>query len=615
MPNSSRLLAHLFSVAILAMLSGCGSEGSSNSQDEDTESDTPTNEPDPSTDPTTPAAAEVSLSFDAIKTLRFDWTDVEGATHYILLENPDGQSGFSPLGEPIAQGTETLALEIPTFSRFDAEYILQSCNEVGCVDASTLTIDDGLNDLIGYIKPSDVDNASFFGTAVSLSADGNTLAVGAPQARAFSDGSGNKVGIVYVFTKAGPGQWAEQQRLPASTRGSGDNFGVALSLSADGNTLAVGANNEDSDADGIGGDETNNDAANAGAAYVFTRAEGVWSEPTFIKANTSDSNDKFGESVELNDAGTVLVVGAPSEQSDAQVINGQQNNNVTNAGAVYVFTRDDDTWQQQAYIKASDATGDEFFGRSISLDSEGSTLAVSAFLEDSSDTGVNGDAFDIAANKSGAAYVFVHDGANWTQQAFIKASNTEEQDRFGNSISISGDGDTLAVGTIREDSAVTGIDGDQSNNEAPSAGAVYVFTRTDADWAQQAYLKASNTDAGDSFGSAVSLSHTGDVLVVGAVNEASTAVGINGNEFDNTDPAGAAYVFRRTGQAWTQHAYLKATNTDSGDSFGNAVSLSGDGETLAIAARNEGGNATGTQASAEEQADNSKSNRGVVYLY
>lgn len=615
MPKSSHLLAHLLSVAILAMLSGCGSEGSTGSQDEDTESDTPTNEPDPSTDPTAPAAAEVSLSFDAIKTLRFDWTDVEGATHYILLENPDGQSGFSPLGDPIAQGTETLALEIPTFSRFDAEYILQSCNEVGCIDASTLTIDDGLNDLIGYIKPSDVGNGSFFGTAVSLSADGNTLAVGAPQVRAFSDGSGDKVGIVYVFTKAGPGQWAEQQRLSASTPGSGDKFGVALSLSADGNTLAVGANNEDSDADGIGGDETNNDAANAGAAYVFTRAEGVWSEPTFIKANNSDANDKFGESVELNDAGTVLVVGAPSEQSDAQVINGQQNNNVSNAGAVYVFTLDDDTWQQQAYIKASDATGDDFFGRSISLDSEGSTLAVGAFFEDSSDTGVNGDAFDVAANKSGAAYIFEYDGVDWTQQAFIKASNTEAQDRFGDSVSLSGDGNTLAVGTQFEDSAVTGIDGDQSNNEALGAGAVYVFTRTDADWTQQAYLKASNTDAGDSFGSAVSLSHTGNVLVVGAVDEASTAVGINGNEFDNTDPAGAAYVFRRTGQAWTQHTYLKATNTDSGDSFGNAVSLSGDGETLAIAARTEGGNATGTQASAEEQADNSRNNRGVVYLY
>ncbi|WP_164743998.1 integrin [Saccharospirillum alexandrii] len=612
-----RSIAPILSFALLALLGGCNSSSSENNAQNGNADPNPGTDPntDPSTDPTAPAAAEVSLSFDAIKTLRIDWTDVEGATHYILLENPDGQSGFSPLGDPIAQGTETLALEIPTFSRFDAEYILQSCNEVGCVDASTLTIDDGLNDLIGYMKPSDVHQGSNFGDAVSLSADGSTMAVGAANARAFIDGSGDKVGTVYVFTKTGPGQWTEQQRLQASNPGNNDTFGAALSLSADGNTLAVGAKNEDSDADGIGGDETNNDAANAGAAYVFTRADGVWSNPTYIKANNSDSNDKFGESVELNDAGTVLAIGAPGEQSNDGIINGEQNNEVNNAGAVYVFNRDGDTWQQQDYIKASDATGDEFFGRAISLDSEGTTLAVAAQLEDSGETGVNGDPLVGGANKSGAAYVFVHDGANWTQQAFIKASNTEEQDLFGDSISISGDGDTLAVGTIREDSAVTGIDGDQSNNEAPSAGAVYVFTRTDADWAQQAYLKASNTDAGDSFGSAVSLSHTGDVLVVGAVNEASTAVGIKGNEFDNTNPAGAAYVFRRTGQAWTQHAYLKATNTDSGDSFGNAVTLSGDGETLAIAARTEGGNATGTQASAEEQADNSRNNRGVVYLY
>ena len=74
-------------------------------------------------------------------------------------------------------------------------------------------------------------------------------------------------------------------------------------------------------------------------------------------------------------------------------------------------------------------------------------------------------------------------------------------------------------------------------------------------------------------------------------------------------------MIHRTGQVWTQHAYLKATNTNSGDSFGNAITLSGDGETLAFAASTEGGNATGTQASAEEQADNSEDNRGVVYLY
>lgn len=611
----SRIIAPILSLAFLAVLSGCSSGSSdSNAQDTDPDQDPSPTEPEP--EPTAPAAAEVNLSFESIKTLRFDWTDVDGATHYILQENPDGLSGFSPLGDPIAQGTETLALEIPTFSRFNAEYLLQSCNEVGCTDASTLTIDDGLNDLIGYIKHSDVHQGANFGDAVSLSADGNTLAVGAGPAKAFTDGGGNKVGIVYVFTKTGPGQWVEQQRLRASNHGDVDNFGTALSLSADGNTLAIGAFKEDSDAAGINGDSDNNDAEDAGAVYVFTRSEGTWSEQTYIKANNPDANDRFGRSVELNDAGTVLAVGAPGEQSNDGVINGEQNNKVNNAGAVYVFTQDGETWQQQAYIKAGDATGDEFFGRSISLDSEGITLAVGAQLEDSGETGVNGDASIGGANKSGAAYVFVHDGVDWTQQAFIKASNTETQDRFGEAVSISGDGNTLAVSTVQEDSAATGINGDQSNNEAPGSGAVYVFTRTGSDWAQQAYLKASNTDSGDQFGGALSLSNNGDVLVVGALEEGSNAAGINGNEFDNTNiAAGAAFVFHRAGQEWTQHAYLKATNTDTGDRFGNAVSLSGDGETLAVAARGEDGNATGTQASVEEQANNSTSGRGVVYLY
>ena len=84
-------------------------------------------------------------------------------------------------------------------------------------------------------------------------------------------------------------------------------------------------------------------------------------------------------------------------------------------------------------------------------------------------------------------YVFVRDGESWTQQAYIKASNAGAGDRFGWSVALSGD--TLAVGAYREDSAASGIDGDEADNLSPNSGAVYVYTRAGAEWTQQAYIK------------------------------------------------------------------------------------------------------------------------------
>ena len=116
------------------------------------------------------------------------------------------------------------------------------------------------------------------------------------------------------------------------------------------------------------------------------------------------------------------------------------------------------------------------------------------------------------ARNSGAAYVFVRDGTNWVQQAYLKASNTGAQDLFGLSVAISGD--TLVVGAPYEDSSATGVNGNQTNNSATDSGAAYVFVREGTNWSQQAYLKASNTGANDEFGISVAIS--GDTVVVGA---------------------------------------------------------------------------------------------------
>ena len=184
------------------------------------------------------------------------------------------------------------------------------------------------------------------------------------------------------------------------------------------------------------------------------------------------------------------------------------------------------------------------FGRSIALSGDGDTLAVGAPLEDSNTTVIGGNQADNSATYSGAVYVFTRSGTTWSQQAYVKASNTDASDRFGVSVALSGDGDTLAVGAYEERSNATGINGNQADNSAGDSGAVYVFTRSGTTWSQQAYVKASNTDASDEFGVSVALSGDGTTLAVGAYLEGSNATGIGGNQADNSAiRSGAVYLY------------------------------------------------------------------------
>jgi hypothetical protein len=414
--------------------------------------------------------------------------------------------------------------------------------------------------------------------------------------------SGNTAGIVYV---------------KASNTGIGDLFGSSVAISADGNTLAVGAPGEFSSATGINGNQSDNSAPGSGAVYVFTRDGSTWTQQAYIKASNteaSENNDNFGFSIALSADGGTLVVGAPGEDSSATGINGDQSNNsAAGSGAVYVFTRSGTIWNQEAYVKASNTRAGDGFGTSVAISSDGNTLAVGAPGEDSSATGIDGNQSDNSASASGAAYAFTRSGTTWSQQAYVKASNTEEGDWFGFSIALSPDGNTLAVGAPKEDSSATGIGGDQNNNSVSASGAVYVFIRSGAAWSQQAYVKASNTGSDDNFGSSVVLSADGNTLAVGTPGEDSSATGIGGNQNDNSASAsGAVYVFTRSGTTWSQQAYVKASNTGTNDLFGNSVSLSSDGNKLAVGAPVEASNATGLNG---DQNDNSAYGSGAVYVF
>jgi hypothetical protein len=271
------------------------------------------------------------------------------------------------------------------------------------------------------------------------------------------------------------------------------------------------------------------------------------------------------------------------------------------------------------YLKASNpgeddrlGIGDPLVGVTMAMSADGNTLVVSAPGEDSAATGVNGNQDDNSAWDSGAAYVFVRTGNNWRQQAYLKPSNTQTSDRFGLALALSGDGATLVVGATLEDSNARGINGNQADNSAESAGAVYVFVRTGSTWSQQAYVKASNADAGDQFGWSVGLSHDGRTLAVGAQSEASAVSGVNADQADNAAAdAGAVYVFTRNGTTWAQQAYLKASNAQGADRFGFCLSISGDGNALAVCSYDEDGGATGVNGPKNEGAPGS----GSVYVF
>ncbi len=570
-----------------------------------------------------PSSAPALLIGFGVKQLQFSWNAVSGASYYRLFENPDGVSGFTQVGGNITAINATRDVSVLRHDWANARYLVQACNSVGCsADSNEVNTAGAVLQAIGYFKASNTGAADRFGGSIALSSDGNTLAVGAPNEASDAVGidgdqtnnnSLGTAGAVYVFTRSGS-TWSQQAYVKASNTDGGDEFGIALALSDDGNTLAVGARAEASNATGIDGDQTNDTVVAAGAVYVFTRSGSTWSQQAYVKASNTGNGDSFGWSLALNNDGNTLAVGAIGEASNAVGIDGDQTiNTAVSAGAVYVFTRSGSTWSQQAYVKASNTNANDLFGNSLALSDDGNTLAVGAMFEASTTTGIDGDQTNNAAFRAGAVYVFVRSGSTWSQQAYVKASNTDANDNFGTSVALSSDGNTLAVGATQEASNAVGIDGDQANNAASSAGAAYVFTRSGSTWSQQAYVKASNTGADDNFGASLALSNDGNTLAVGAIGEASNATGIDGDQtVNNSAFAGAVYVFTRSGSTWNQQAYVKASNTGANDFFGWSLALNNDGNTLAVGAFTEASNATGING---DQNDNTAVQAGAVYLY
>jgi len=350
--------------------------------------------------------------------------------------------------------------------------------------------------------------------------------------------------------------WLEEDKLLPTDGADGNNFGFSVSI--DGDYGVIGAYKDDDNGN------------KSGSAYIFTRQDSNWSQQAKLLASDGESNDRFGWSVSIS--GDYAIIGAYGDADDGYY-----------SGSIYIFTRQDSNWSQQAKLLASDGNIGDFFGWSVSISSDYAII------------GAYGD--DDNGSSSGSAYIFKRLDSNWSQQAKLLASDGVSGDRFGWSVSI--DEDYAIIGAHNSDgyhgstyifkrtdstwaeeqkmttSGIEGfgysvsIDGDYVIVGAPLdgdnghySGSAYVFKRLGSNWSQQAKLLASDGDADDNFGASVS------------IDGFHTIIGAEGND-DNGNKSGSAYIFKRLGSNWFQQAKLLASDGEAGDNFGASVSIDG----------------------------------------
>ena len=358
------------------------------------------------------------------------------------------------------------------------------------------------------------DFGALYGTPTSLSADGNTLAVGA-------FGESNQAGAVYVFVREGQ-SWIEAVRLisPYAHEG-GDFFGNSLALSADGRTLVVGAPGEDSCSD----DPSNNDCDRAGAVYIFRRTQDVWQQTFYAKTLFNDQplasdGDLFGSTLALSSDGRILAVGSHA------------------SGQVWLFKQAGGLLEYQTSLGSGytgvpqERNGERNgFGFSIALSEDGATLAVGA---------------PWASGFSGKTYVFTQVAGSWGLPEVIEPSRNGGS-QFGFSVALSASGETLAALDL----------GSQS---------VRMFERRGIEWVEGAALGPRDRSSWTLFGRAMAFGENDSILAVGAPYENETS--------------GSVYFFTRSSSGWEAPEIHQGTEPE--QQLGSAISFSQDGRVLAV---------------------------------
>jgi PKD repeat protein len=370
-------------------------------------------------------------------------------------------------------------------------------------------------------------NDDYFGEEISIS--GNYAIFGVSKADTDTNGTNYKAsaGAAYIFKKIN-GNWIQVQKIVASDRDVGDQFGISVSIS--GNYAIIGAHFEDQNA--TGGSTKNN----SGSAYIFKNINGTWIQIKKIVASDRNSSDYFGCSVSIS--GNYAIVGARWEDHDA---NGGNTKN--NSGSVYIFKNNNGTWAQTQKIVASDRSDNDYFGHEVSI--YGNFLAVGTPYEGSID--------------AGAVYIFKKHNGLWTQSQKIVSNYRGTDFQFGYSVTLNSN--FIIVGSR--------FDSYDENNSNPltNAGAAYIFKNINGSWILNKKLVASDREAQDKYGWSVSIDS--NFAVVGASYENNDAKG--GSYLAN---AGSAYIYANKNGNWTQIQKIVAFDRNQNDFFGYGISIS-----------------------------------------
>lgn len=385
---------------------------------------------------------------------------------------------------------------------------------------------------INAIDRSDlVATASQFGNSIALNND--QLIIGAWNDGTDENGKNyiDRAGAAYIF-KLDNNSWNHQQKIVAIDSLLNNYFGYAVATS--GNYAIVGTPQE-------AGDVNNkNPLSNAGKAYIFKRSSnGDWALQQAIVASDRAEEANFGWSVAIK--GDYAIIGAYK----ANIAYGEDGG--TAAGAAYMFKLNGTTWSQQEKLVASDPKAMDYFGSAVSLTEN--HAVVGAYNKNEDFGGI------------GAAYVFANNGTNWSIQQKIKSSERGSNFNFGYSIAI--DGKNIVVGMPKHR---------ESSNAPIQHGSALVFTFNESNntWEEAAKLSLTNKVASDWFGWSVAIK--GDYIVVGShqrdpLNLAGTATVSN---------AGAAYIFKKNGNAWNLLQEIVASDRAASDLFGYAVAINND---------------------------------------
>ncbi|MCP4138396.1 MAG: hypothetical protein GY754_45965 [bacterium] len=312
------------------------------------------------------------------------------------------------------------------------------------------------------LKASDSADFLNFGSSVAISSDGNTIAVGAFDAKDFGGCSGS----VYIFSRLGS-SWNQTQKLTASDAAAEDYFGFSVAISSDGNSIVVGARFNDDKGE------------NSGSAYVYNWTGSRWNETQKLTASDGAADDCFGIDVAVSSSGSTIVVGAYKNKD-----------NGANSGSVYIFSRSGSSWNQTQKLLASDGAVGDRFGYRVVISSDGSTIAVGAYYDNDNGEG------------SGSAYVYNWTGSSWNETKII-ASDGAAGDLFGDSLAISPEGSTIVVGARYDD------------DKGERSGSVYIYNWVGSSW-DETKIIASDGTTENSFGWGVAVSSGGNSVIVGA---------------------------------------------------------------------------------------------------